>query len=277
MKVAFLLIFLIGVISSHELNAFPSHNAEHCPDDSSNESPLAQDDLDVFNDGTPDDEAEVDYAQVERAQGSANIRAEVVQKEKESCRATLSADEFPFKASKCPKFDWSKCKNKGLTWKVREHYCPSGLNRVACAGCNPYYGDTWCWYAKRILCIYKAQDVRPDYPISGPGYAMPVEFYHGWTGGHIKATSKYYRGCFIFSKKHADYLCYKEFGKGWMMASHHDGRYMPGMGGSTNAYASWNWAASYGGGWQWYAYGAFDASDEKFWTYINDQPGNCWN
>jgi hypothetical protein len=38
------------------------------------------------------------------------------------------------------------------------------------------------------------------------------------------------------------------------MAEHHDG----------------------GGGWSWYAYGHV-RTDTRYWVYINDTSGNCWN
>lgn len=280
MKLTLLLICLIGLISSHKIEAFPSHAVaeDDCPNDSPTEVPLDRDDLDLFNNGQSDGEDAVNRDQVEAAKSNQKIKAIVAENEKESCRASFIYGEgLPKNHTKCPIFDWTKCFNRGLTWKIKKHECSSGLNLVGCHNCNPYSGDTWCFLQKRVLCIYKAQDVRPDYDITGSGAAMPVEFYHGWSGGHIKATKNVYYGCFIFSKLHADLICRWEFGTGWQMASHHDGRYMPGMGGMTHAYASWNWAASYGGGWNFYAYGDFEVTNEKFWTYIADQPGNCWN
>lgn len=168
-------------------------------------------------------------------------------------------------------FNWFSCFFKrGLTWRRKSHSCANGLDFVGCVNCNPYQGDTQCFQRRPILCIYKAQDVRPDYNVSNP-------FYEGWSGGHVKITRPI-RGCYIYNKAHADFVCRTEFGLGWRMASHHDGRYIWGMNGMNFAYGSWNWGASLEGGWNFYAYGNLPTSPyNNFWTYIRNQPGNCWN
>ena len=167
--------------------------------------------------------------------------------------------------------NWFNCFFKrGLTWRKKQHTCSNGLELVGCVNCNPYQGDTQCYQLRPILCIYKAQDTRPDYTVNNP-------FYEGWSGGHIKIT-KPMRGCYIFSKAHADFICRTEFGFGWRMASHHDGHYIWGMNGMQYAYGSWNWGSSNEGGWNFYAYGNVSTSPyNSYWTYIRNQPGNCWN
>lgn len=168
-------------------------------------------------------------------------------------------------------FSWHKCFTKrGLTWRKISHTCSSGLEYVGCSGCNPYVGDTQCFQIRPILCIYRAKDVRPDYVTSAP-------FYQGWSGGHLKIT-KAIRGCYIFSKLHADAICSSNFGSGWGIASHHDGHYIPGMTGNIFAYGSWDWNIASEGGWNFYAYGNVNTSPyNRYWIYIRDRPGNCWN
>lgn len=170
-----------------------------------------------------------------------------------------------------PPFNWLKCFTKrGLTWRRKSHNCANGLDLVGCLGCNPYSGDTQCYQYRPILCIYRAQDVRPDYVCGNP-------FYEGWSGGHIKITRPV-RGCYIYSKAHADAICRANFGSGWGIASHHDGKYIWGMTGNNFAYSSWNWGAASTGGWNFYAYGNISTTPyNSYWTFISDQPGNCWN
>lgn len=132
----------------------------------------------------------------------------------------------------------------GMTWGKVSHTSATGTDKVGCLGCNPYTGDTACTYARPVLCI--KNDTSPN-----PGIA--VSFYNGWASGHIGLTSPVV-GTTLASLATADALCVAQFGAGYRMAEHHDG----------------------GGGWNWNAY-ANISSASRFWTYINDQPGNCWN
>lgn len=169
------------------------------------------------------------------------------------------------------RISWNKCFFKyGLTWRKKSHTCANGLEFVGCQNCNPYQGDTQCYQRRPILCIFRAQDVRPDYTVSIP-------FYEGWSGGHIKISAPI-RGCYIYSKAHADSICRSQFGWGWGIASHHDGHYIWGMNGSQNAYQSWYWGFASEGGWNFYAYGNVSTTPyNNYWVYIRNQPGNCWN
>ena len=267
-----LILPLFAFSHNEEADQFPyQHSAP-----SQSNSLTIEDDVESFQEGSDPDSESPCREDVEEGLRDKKIQKNLEFLTKDACRSTGSLTDASKAALDCPKFDWTKCLNHGLTWVVRNHFCESGLNFVGCSWCNPYKGDTWCWNEKPLLCIHKANDVRPDYPITGPGYAMPVEFYHGWSGGHIKATDPI-RGCFIFSKKHADWICRRNFGNKWEMASHGDGKFMVGMGGSNLAYSDWNWSATYDGGWNFYAYGNFEADDTRYWTYIHDQPGNCWN
>lgn len=275
MKYTLWLLLIISVSTfkaDMEYEGFPSRDEPQA----ANANGLPDEDLENFQDGEEPSGEDPCREKVEEALKDDKEQASLEEFRKDAIRSSASLSADNKLEIEHFKFDWMKCFNHGLTWKVRNHECESGLNFVGCSWCNPYIGDTWCWLKRPLLCIYKAQDVRPDYPITGSGWAMPVEFYHGWSGGHIKATRPI-RGCYIYNKKHADHICRKYFGNGWEMAAHGDGKYMPGMGGSVNAYSTWNWAAALDGGWNFYAYGDFEADDTRYWTYIHDQPGNCWN
>jgi hypothetical protein len=132
----------------------------------------------------------------------------------------------------------------GLTWAKSSHDSTLGTDKVGCSGCNAYVGDTSCTTALPVLCI--KFDGSPN-----PGIA--TTYYNGWTKGHIALTTPV-RGDKLFSLTYADYVCELHFGAGYQMAEFHDG----------------------GGGWNWHAYGNVDSSS-RFWFYIDDQPGNCWN
>ena len=171
-----------------------------------------------------------------------------------------------------------KCYTKrGLTWLLASHDCANGMDNVSCAGCNPYSGDTICAAVLPILCIYKAKMPRPGYAVTCSAHAMPKEFYCGWSGAYLK-VSRPVRGCTIASKADADKRCQNEFGSCWQMASHGDGYYMPGMNLTVGAHCAWNWSTALSGGWAFYGFGNIGATTQsRFWTYINNQPGNCWN
>ena len=106
---------------------------------------------------------------------------------------------------------------------------------------------------------------------------MLVEYYNGWTGGHIGLT-QLVRGDTLTGVQAAHELCEAELGVGYRMAEHHDGKYVIGM--DENNYYGETWPSGSQlsqGGWHWYAYGNI-RGDKRFWVYINDQrQGNCWD
>jgi hypothetical protein len=178
---------------------------------------------------------------------------------------------------------------KGLTWGLVSHNDEFGIDRVGCYGtprvdgtsdgqpCNPYQGDTSCSTALPILCLKAEGLPRPRYAVTGRGYAMPVEYYHGWTGGHIGLTRPV-RGDTLTGVEAAHALCEAEFGAGYRMAEHHDGKYVTDMGENKYYGDTWPPASQVSpGGWHWYAYGNI-TGHTRFWVHINDQRlGNCWD
>lgn len=177
---------------------------------------------------------------------------------------------------------------KGLTWGLVSHSDVFGIDRVGCYGkphvdgssdgpaCDPYQGDTSCAVELPILCLKTEGLPRPNYAVPGKGHAMPVEYYNGWTGGHIKLTQPV-RGDVLTSVEGANKRCEEEFGSGYRMAEHHDGMYVEGMDEKNYYGATWPAVSRLmRGGWHWYAYGNI-TGDKRFWVHINDQPrGNCW-
>jgi hypothetical protein len=150
------------------------------------------------------------------------------------------------------------------------------LEGAGCGSCDPYQGDTSCSTSLPILCIKPANLRRLSYAVTGSGHAMPPEYYRGWTGGYIGLTSPV-AGTSLTSLAAANTLCANTFGSGYRMAEHHDGRWISGMG--LSQYFGLTWPApsqTQAGGWDWYAYGSISGST-RFWVYINDQAGNCWN
>jgi hypothetical protein len=143
-------------------------------------------------------------------------------------------------------------------------------------GCDPRKGDTSCSVALPILCIKPGESPRPDYEMTGQPHAMPAEYYRGWTGGMIGLTEPI-QGRKIESLEGANALCAMALGQGYRMAEFHDGKYIKGMGSERYYGETWPPANSLSsGGWAWYAYGNING-DSRFWVFINDQRGNCWN
>jgi hypothetical protein len=65
------------------------------------------------------------------------------------------------------------------------------------------------------------------------------------------------------------------------MAEFHDPVYLVGMnlhqlGNSIGSWSAWPTGDKPHGAWTMRGYGHL-RSDVRFWTYINDQPANCWN
>ena len=211
-----------------------------------------------------------------RQKVDAGLKKKKVKKEFEEHVAEVKKSGMRLPAKKG--FWWpfipKRCMRNGLTFRKKATAFGS-VKRFGCVGCWPYTGDTWCWRKKPILCIRKRWYARPPYDVPNP--ASVHDFYNGWSGGIARVTTPV-RGCFIFSKMHADFICRIHFGLGWRMASFHDGFYMDSMDGSYLSGGSWSWSSVNQGGWNFWAYSNIGTTKiKKYWTYIRDQPGNCWD
>jgi hypothetical protein len=133
----------------------------------------------------------------------------------------------------------------GLTWAKTAHNAGNGTDQVGCSGCNAYTGDTDCQSFLPILC-YK-------YDGSPVPSGLTPSFYNGWKYGHIGLTLPV-QGTLLTSLADANKLCEHYFGPGYEIAEHHH-----------------NW-----GGWYWWAFGNV-RNDQRFWTYISNQPAHCWD
>lgn len=143
-------------------------------------------------------------------------------------------------------------------------------------GCNAYRGDTPCNHTLPILCISKCQYKRPCYSINCNSYAMNKEFYCGWSEGFI-ALSDPLKGNQISSRAAGDKICSSKYGSNFVMAEHHDGKWVAGMDSANFCLDTWPLGAANGGGWGFYAYGVKGPSWTRFWVAINNQNANCWN
>lgn len=132
----------------------------------------------------------------------------------------------------------------GMTWMKLSHSPTYSTDAVGCPDCNPYTGDTPCSTQLPILCLRR--DVSPN-----PGLATGSN--NGWAGGHISLTQPI-SGLALEDLANANSLCEAAFGPGYVMGEFHDG----------------------GGGWNWNAYGNVKTGT-RFWVYINDTAGNCWD
>ena len=180
----------------------------------------------------------------------------------------------------------------GLTWGSGG-YVPDHpeLFRVACGGspyvpiyppyhsadgsCNPYAGDTPCYLSRPILCFAYGNYKRPCYSIDCRSHAEPKEFYCGWSEGALLLSDPVI-GNTLTSRAAADKICSTQFGIGFRMASHGDGRWVVGMSATNYCYSTWP-TTTYGGGWSYSGYGVRGVTWTRFWVAIDDQPGNCWN
>ena len=182
--------------------------------------------------------------------------ARLLEGPKEEPRPAPKADA-PSKAAPPP----SANTPRGLTWGVVEASdLPSGTVNVGCNGgpqlgdprwahdghCNPYRGDTACSASLPLLC-YKSDGSPPPPGVARTGYRV------GWGAGSV-ATTVPVRGSALSSRRAADEYCGSALGNGWRMAEFHDGS----------------------GGWGFTANGRVDVQS-RFWVWINDQPGNCWD
>lgn len=175
--------------------------------------------------------------------------------------------------------------DKGMTWAKAGHDARLGIDAVACASgddCDAYAGDTACTVALPVLCLKQDGSPRPNYMVHPAGGVMPDAFYRGWAAGHIATTAPVV-GKLLTSAAQADALCEANFGAGWRMAEHHDGRWMQGMGadrhygnGLWHTDSPWSGSRAQGGGWAFWAYGNV-RDDTRFWVRIIDQRANCWD
>jgi hypothetical protein len=156
---------------------------------------------------------------------------------------TLEADDIA--ALQCAQSRYPFSTRQGMTWAKVSHESVHGTDKVGCAGCNPYVGDTSCSSALPILCI------APDGAPTPSG--ITTDFYNGWIGGNIGLTPAV-QGTQLTSLAAANARCQGFFGSGWQMAEFHHSL----------------------GAWYWSSRGNINNAS-RFWVYINDQPANCWN
>lgn len=143
----------------------------------------------------------------------------------------------------------SPANQKGVTWTKKAHDTAKGVDTVGCktgsVECDPYKGDMSCAIALPILCINQS------------GAALPQgldnsDRYNKWAKGHISHTAPI-KGSDISSTGEANMICENTLGKGYRMASHHDG-----------------W------GWNFRAYGNV-RGDTRYWVTVKDQANaHCW-
>lgn len=186
-----------------------------------------------------------------------------------------------------------QCANLGMTWGFKGHDCTLEIDNVGCSGgppapttngqCNAYLGDTRCVNSLPILCIKKLKLNRPNYAVTCLSHSMVKEFYCGWTGAFLGLTPPV-QGCLLSSQAVADAFCQSYVGCGYVMAEHHDGRYIVGMDTINHAFCTWNWGIALGGGWSFFGYSNLSGVGKinppkmtRWWTRINDQRANCWD
>ena len=177
---------------------------------------------------------------------------------------------------------FSQGEKRGLTWGRVEHDPSRGIDLVGCDGtpkprggnaCNAYTGDTPCSRSLPILCIKKDGSPRPDYSVANRSHAEAKEYYAGWAQGSIRLTPPI-KGSDIEDLNHANSVCADNFGDGYRMAEHHDGRWVAGM--DSNRYFASSWPKTTNeGGWNFWAYGNVGHAS-RFWVHIRDQDANCW-
>ncbi len=160
------------------------------------------------------------------------------------CDGILPADEYDTDGDGTIDCLGTTCTTTGMAWEVMDSDSSLSAVRVGCLSCDPYYGETDCNEFHPILCLY-------DAGLADPG--LYVDYYEGWSGGYVEITSSI-QGCALTSLAVADAYCASELGTGYVMAEFHDG----------------------GGGWSWWGYSSITSTD-RFWTYIDDQPANCWD
>ncbi|MBB1077712.1 hypothetical protein HUU62_25240 [Rhodoferax sp. 4810] len=127
------------------------------------------------------------------------------------------------------------------------HGEPRQLDRPHQDSCNPYQGDTTCRTVLPVLCVKPTGAAKPE--------GVVDSFYQGWVSGSLAATAPV-MGAVLESLEAATARCVAELGPGWRMAEFHDGQ----------------------GGWGLSGQKASDFSpNTRYWVYVNDQRGNCWD
>ena len=177
-------------------------------------------------------------------------------------------------------FNPDSCLRKGLTFTTKQTIPSLSLNLLGCWWCEPNLGDTNCWFKRPILCLRRKNTSRPPYDVEEVGGNEPDEFYQGWSGGEVEITPPI-RGCFIFSREAANVLCEWYFGKGFVMASFDDGRWIENMDGERLSGEEWE---EFGGrlrkgGWNFYAKGELEVNFgvDRYWVDAKNGSGNCWD
>ena len=166
---------------------------------------------------------------------------------------------------------------------------PRDISRVSCygrpevnalvaggPGCNPYVGDTSCALSMPILCLRPEGVPRPNYAVVESNGQFPDPFYDGWTGGELQLTEPVL-GLDLVDLETADNICAEQLGAEFRMAEFHDGRYFPSM--DRDLFYGETWPPEdelQRGGWAFNGYGTLP-DESRFWVYIDDQPGNCWD
>lgn len=185
----------------------------------------------------------------------------------------------------------------GLTFGLMSHASvefeegsiPLDISRVGCygrpevneliaggPGCNPYAGDTSCALSLPILCLRPEQIPRPNYAVAESSGQFPDPFYDGWAGGLLRLSDPVL-GLDLSDLEAANAICATQLGDNFRMAEFHDGLYFPSM--DKDLFYGKTWPPEdelQRGGWAFNGYGTLP-EESRFWVYIDDQPGNCWD
>lgn len=141
---------------------------------------------------------------------------------------------------------------KGLSFGVAESSpdAVTGIVKLRCGStdngytCNPYQGDMACHIKLPVLCF-------KDIAAPAPAQLKEAQY---WSGGVVVPTPKIAASQFE-NIKAVNAYCRAEFGKGWRVASFHDG-----------------------GGWGISAYGSVGDPKQRVWIDIKDKKnGTCWS
>ena len=146
---------------------------------------------------------------------------------------------------------------KGLTWRKIGSDPVTATLDVGCGysnganECDPRHGDQLCTTKRPVLCKRELHAPKPA--------SVTESKYHKWAGNVVHTTQPVSPATYpLNTLSDANAFCEAEFGKGWVVASHHDAP---------------------GNGWYFKSYGnANSGKGERFWVNIKDQPhGTCWS
>ena len=190
-----------------------------------------------------------------------------------------------FKNSALPVFFNKMCFKRGITFARNKMDKATGTSYFSCSGnpntdlpgspttCGIFYGDTYCYKARPLVCINKVGIPRPSYTFVG---SVSI---NGWTEAVVQVTPPV-AGCSFKYQKDADYYCEKLFGCGYKVADYHDGRYITGMNGVNYSNFSWNPSITMKG---YYAFWAYFINmpqvSQRYWVTHRDVWGanpHCW-